>query len=60
MQTIARELQTLVFKLDHMVQTLNFLGFLDHLATLTIIARGKVMKECRQELCRLHKRITIT
>ena len=35
MQTIARELQTLVFfKLDHMVQTLNFLGFLEHLATL--------------------------
>ena len=28
MQIIAKELQTLVFKLDHMVQTLNFLGVL--------------------------------
>jgi len=39
MQSIARELKTLVFKLDHMVQTLNFLAFLEHSTTITTICQ---------------------
>ena len=58
MQTIARELQTLFFQARSHGADTQLPGVLR--AFSNIDGRGKVMKECRLELSRLHKRITIT
>ena len=58
MQTIARELQTLVFQARSHGADTQLPGVLR--AFSNIDARGKVMKKCREELSRLHKRIAIT